>query len=395
MVVALVAACDPGEREARPYAGRWESDGFGLYLDVHGSGIDVFEHTDRHCLQIAAAPARGVSDVISDEGGRLVLRDGGRVIRFDEVPALPASCAERASADPSAVFTVAVATIAELHYPAPGDAWLARAADLGESLTAGTDEEGLVGVLIDALALLGDPEIRLATRGVAPSWPSAPVIGARLEQRWPSAWEGRAVAGEAAPGVAYLGLLRLVVESEGDQRGLASALDAALAGADGAIVDLRAASGGVEEAALQVATRFVPTQGVVASLRARSGDGLVPAGELSVTPLATGTFPGPVVVLVGPGTSGAGELLARILSGLPGVTIVGGPTSGSPREPLVRSLPNGWSLGVPNLDVIGPDGASWLEPLIPDVDAPTTAGDLEAGGDPGLEAALRLLGGGL
>jgi len=390
VAVALVAGCDPGEREARPYAGLWESDGFGLYLDVHGAGIDVYEHTAAHCLEIAAAPARGVSEVLSLEGERLVLRDGGRVIRFDEVDALPASCAAEAEVDPAAVFAAAVATIAELRYPAPGEAWRARAADLGEGLTADTGDGALSGTLIAALALLGDPEVRLATGGVP--WPSAPEIGAGLEGRWPSAWDGRAVAGEAAPGVAYLGFLRLVVEGEADQRRLASAIDAALREADAVIVDLRAASGGTEEAALQVATRFVPSQRVVATLRARSGGGVVPAGELSVTPLATGTFPGRVVVLVGHDTSGAGELLARILGDLPGVTVVGAPTKGSPREPLVRSLPNGWSLGVPNLDVIGPDGASWLEPMIPDVEAPTTVEDLEAGGDAGLEAALRLLG---
>jgi len=387
-----VAGCDPGEREARPYAGLWESDAFGLYLDVHGGEVDVYEHTAAACLRVAAGPARGMSDVISLDGDRLVLRDAGRVVHFDEVDVLPSSCAERADGLPPSVFAAAVATIDELLFPAPDAAWAGDAGGIGADLTPDAGDEALADALVAALTLLGDPEVRLAAGGVAPPWPAPPAIGAELEGMWPTAWDGRALAGQAAPGVAYIGFLGLVVEDEGDQRDLASTLDAALDGADAVVVDLRAASGGVEEAALQVATRFVPSPSVVASLQARSGHGLVPAGELSVTPLATGTFPGRIVVLVGPDTSGAGELLARVLAGVPGVTVIGAPSAGSPREPLVRALPNGWSLGVPNVDVIGPDGTSWVAALVPEIAAPTTVEDLRAGTDPGLEAALSLLG---
>jgi len=357
--------------------------------------VDIYEHTAAHCFRVATGSARGISDVVALEGDRLVLRDGGRSIAFDAVEILPSNCADPLDDSPPAVFAAAIATIAEHHLPAPGETWHREAETIGSNLAEESDAGELHAALVAALALLDDPEVRLAPGGeVAASWPQAPEAGDALSARWPETWEGRMLVGEAAPGVAYVGFLQLLTEGEEDQRALAAALDGALGGADAAVIDLRPASGGVEEAALQVATRFVPSDQVVASLWARAGEGIVAAGDLSVSPRPTGVFPGAVVLLVGPDTSGAGELLARILAGLPGVIVVGEPTAGSPREPLVRALPNGWSLGVPNLDVIGPNGGSWLEPLVPDVMAPTTVIDLAEGRDPGLEAALRVIGGG-
>lgn len=390
MALVLVAGCDPGEREARPYAGRWESQGFGLFFDIHGGEVDIYEHSDVHCFRVATGSAQGISEVLSLEDERLVLRDGERVVEFVDVGTLPERCADPVDDSPPVVFTVALKTIAEHHVPAPGAAWREEGDSIGSSLTDESSPEDLRAALIEALSLLGDPEVRLAAGTEAP-WPAAPQIGGALETRWEAELEGRMLVGEVSPGVAYLGFLSLVTEGEGDQRALAAALDDVLADAGALVIDLRAASGGVEEAALQVATRFVPSERVVANLWVRSGEGQVAAGALSVSPRPTGTFAGPVVVLVGPATSGAAELLARILSGVPGVTVVGEPTAGSPREPLVRALPNGWSLGVPNLEVTGPDGESWLKPLIPVVTAVTTVADLEAGSDPGLEAALEHL----
>ena len=386
----LVAGCDPGEREARPYAGRWESQGFGLFFDIHGGSVDIYEHSEVHCFRVASGSARGISEVLSLEDDRLVLRDGGRIVEFVGVETLPERCADPVADSPPVVFAVAVATISEHYFPAPDREWHDIAESIGSGLVEESSPDELHAAMVSVLSLLGDPEVRLAGGGEEP-WPEPPEIGVGLAARWEPASEGGVLVGEAGSGVAYLGFLSLVTGGEADQRALAEELDGALAGAESLVIDLRAASGGVEEAALQVATRFVSSERIVATIRARAGDGLVGAGELSVRPRPTGIFTGRIVVLVGPATSGAGEMLARILSGTPGVTVVGEPTGGSPREPLVRALPNTWSIGVPNLDVVGSTGESWLEPLAPDVIAPTTLEDLEAGRDPGLEAAMRVL----
>ena len=208
---------------------------------------------------------------------------------------------------------------------------------------------------------------------------------------------GALVVADLGGGVRYLGFLRLggfADSTDGSQRVVAAALDSSLDGALGLVLDLRAATTGAETEALLVATRFVATATVVATRHVRLEDGsLEAAGDATVNPMPTGPFSGRVVVLVGPGTSGPAELLALALAPLPTVTIVGEPTAGSPRAPLVRGLPNGWLLGIPNVEVITADGMARVgAPLVPDVSAPVTPDDLAAGRDPGLDAARAVLG---
>jgi C-terminal processing protease CtpA/Prc len=85
-------------------------------------------------------------------------------------------------------------------------------------------------------------------------------------------------------------------------------------------------------------------------------------------------------------------MLVLALRDLPDVTVVGEDTAGSPTPPLARTLPNGWVLGVPMLDLVTPDGVSWSGvPIAPGVMAPVTGSDLDSGTDPGVAAALALL----
>ena len=397
LVLVGAGACDPGEREAQPFAGVWQSVGYGLFLDVHAGTVDIYEHTAIHCQEVASGTARGISDVISVEDGALVLRDAGRVVRFLPLEALPRRCADPVDpTDAAAVFEVAAATVWEQYLPSPGLAWAAQRSEIAAGLAPDSGPERLYQALVALLGPLGDPELRLAVEAEAlpDSWSvDSGSVGAALTAH-PDVQQlaGGLLTRDIGDDVAYLGVVRLAARSEDEQRELAAGLDSVLAGAEGLVIDLRGASGGLEDAALLVATRFVATEQVVATLLARDGEVLVPSGELSVTPLANGVFAGPVVVLIGPSTSGAGELLALVLAELPRVTLVGEPTAGSPRDPLVRSLPNGWSIGVPNLEVIGPDGSHRVgKPLQPDIEAPSILDDLGAGPDPGLEAALEVL----
>ena len=105
-----------------------------------------------------------------------------------------------------------------------------------------------------------------------------------------------------------------------------------------------------------------------------------PAGDLSITPIPTGTYDGPVYVLVGPETRGPGELLAHVLARLDGVTVLGSTTAGDPGPALIRYLPNVWSVSIPNLRITGPDGEV-LGAVVPDIET-----------DAPLAEALRLAG---
>ncbi|HEX5630673.1 MAG TPA: S41 family peptidase [Acidimicrobiia bacterium] len=202
--------------------------------------------------------------------------------------------------------------------------------------------------------------------------------------------------GEIAPGIGYLGLLRVggfASNASGSQRVLAAALDQTLRDNDAVVLDLRTATTGSEAEALLVATRFVLARTVVATSAARvPGVGSVTSGESVVNPMPTGAYPGRVVVLIGPGTAGPAELLALALEPLGAVTLIGEPSAGSPRSPLVRTLPNGWVLGVPHTEVFATDGTARVDnPLVPDLIAVVTVADLASGRDPGIAAALEVL----
>ena len=192
--------------------------------------------------------------------------------------------------------------------------------------------------------------------------------------------------------VGYLGLARLggfADDDEGSQRVLAAELDRVLAGSAAVIVDLRGASSGRAVEAMLVASRFVAEERLIATQMI----GSTPAGDITVRPSLSGVFPGRLVVLVGPATAGAAEMLVLALRGVPGAVLAGEPTAGSPTPPLARYLPNGWSLGVPALDLMTPDGASWSGvAIVPGTEIATTRGDLESGADPGVSVARALLG---
>ena len=70
-----------------------------------------------HCVLASAGSARNIDDVVTLEDGRLVLRDGGRVVRFDPLPEVPAICIAASDASPVGVLAVVVASIEEQYHP--------------------------------------------------------------------------------------------------------------------------------------------------------------------------------------------------------------------------------------------------------------------------------------
>lgn len=389
-LAALIAAagCTPGAREAAPYEGVWESVGYGFYLVVEAGSVDVYEHTAVSCVLISSGPARGISDVVTlDDDGTLVLEERGRVLRFDQLDALAERCTE--AVDPSDTLAVAAASVEE-HHPSlderdPG--WAAhRDAILSRERT---DPAAVLHTLQELLAPLADPQLRLATddETILPggSWSAVPEPITRREV--PNLVEMEGLMWGVMPGgPGYLSFARLggSGDAEDAERSLAGTLDRALAEVDPPfplIIDLRALRDGTESAALLVASRFVPRETSVGTRAVRIGD----PGEFSepvpimVRPMPTGTYPGRIVVIIGPDTAGPGELLALALQQVPGAVFVGEPTAGSPSPILVRSLPNGWSLGVPHQRVWDPEGRLLeLNGLVPDVVASGGAALAEA-----------------
>lgn len=370
----LLAACSPGAREAEPFEGIWQSEGWGTYLYVAGGDVEILEYTAGHCLSVAVGGARGIGEVLSFEGDRLVMRDADREIRFDRIELLPLACAGGQADDAASAVAIVADTIEEQYVGDLDPEWPAWRADVeGRAADPGAD----VGALLIDLIEPFDGRVRLGAGDTI--WPPPPEPSGP-EDAVEGGFGGYLTA--TIGDIAYLGLTRTGPfdgRAEESER-VAGRIADDLTLARGAIIDLRASTGGVIADALVIASRFVPSARPVGSMLARSGTGVVPAGDLTVTPIPTGAFAGPVAVLIGPETRGLAELLAALLSSVDTVTLVGAPTAGDPGPPLIRSLPNGWSFAVPNLVVLGPDGSP-LGSVEPDV--PST--------DP-LADALRLLG---
>jgi hypothetical protein len=380
LVAVLLGACNPGAREAEPFGGNWQSEAWGMYLSIGGGSVEIFEYSSAQCFSVASGGTRGIAEILALDGDELLLTDAGRTVRFARLEFLPEGCFAEIEDDPVSTFDTLVATVEERYVRGVDDDWARRVEELRPG--AGADEEALLRAMTELLAPLGRPDVRLAAGGQ--TWVADPpdqVVFPASE----AFGEGGLLKASLGEGVSYLGFLRLSAfadDPEESQRLVADAVDVALAGVDRLILDLRGSDGGSIDHAMLIASRFVPTSRVVAHLSARSPAGLVAAGEVSVQPLPTGTYSGQVAILVGPGTIGAAELLVAAIADLDGVTVVGQPTAGSAGPGMVRFLPNGWSIGFPNLQVAVGDGTEMLGGITP--------GLISA--DP-LAAALQMLGG--
>lgn len=387
----LAGACTAGVREARPFEGVWQSMGYGFYLVVGDGLVQIYEHTSAACLPVSSESARGISEIAALEYGALVLNDRGRVIRFTPLGGLPDRCHEEP--DPGDTLAVAAASIEELHpsWEARDPQWVVRR-DAMLAAPHPADPGALLTALRALLEPLGDPQVRLAVSDetILPEgrWSADPPaeetvrllewVGGSFAERDGIYW------GRLPQGPGYLMITRLgsaASDPQESERRLAVALDRALEEMDDTpslILDLRTLRDGTESAALLVASRFIPHTTEVGSSAVR----LDRAGRygdpvpLTVNPLPGGVYRGALFVLVGADTAGPGELLALSLESVPGATLVGAATAGSPSPILVRALPNGWSLGLPYLSVRDPEGRL-IEPtgIEPDVAVPRAPGE--------------------
>jgi len=360
----LLVSCNPGAREAEPFQGNWVSEAWGTYLSISGGSVEIFEYSSAQCFSVASGSTRGIAEVLALDSEELLLTDSGRTVRFERLEFLPEACLAEIDDDPISTFDALAATLEERYVRGVDDAWSTRVETVRPDTDA--DEEALFDAMTELLAPLGRSDVRLAAGGetwAAESpdqvvFPEAAAFG-----------DGGLLRGSVGEGISYLAFLRLSAfadDLEESQRRAVDAVDLALAGADRLILDLRGSDGGTIDHAMLIASRFVPSARVVAQLSVRGPTGLSPAGEVAVNPLPTGTFAGRVVVLVGPGTIGVAELLVAAIGDLDGVTVIGQPTAGSAGPGMVRFLPNGWSVGFPNLQVTLGDGSELVSGVMPD-----------------------------
>jgi len=162
--------------------GVWQTDGYGLILDVSATRIKAYEASDVHCRHDQTIPTHtwlinfleGVT--LAHEGDQLVLNVAGTLnpIRANRIAAVPDLCDVAVANTPTMVFDIIweVMNTHYAHFDTHGVDWAAR-----KALRPAPDasDEVLYTTLQDLLTGLDDGHTFLATeRGVwSPSIPPA------------------------------------------------------------------------------------------------------------------------------------------------------------------------------------------------------------------------------
>lgn len=153
------------------------------------------------------------------------------------------------------------------------------------------------------------------------------------------------------------------------------------------LLDLRGNPGGFLDAAVDIASWFIPAGEIVA--REREADGSERLYRSSGHRLLEST---PVVVLVDQGSASASEILAGALRDVRGTKLIGQKTFGKGSVQAVESLSGGASLKITIAKWLTPGGASINDRgLEPDIAVEIKKEDAENERDPQLEKALEAL----
>jgi carboxyl-terminal processing protease len=160
------------------------------------------------------------------------------------------------------------------------------------------------------------------------------------------------------------------------------AIDAA--GPPGLVLDLRRNSGGRHLHMSRVAGRLLG--GGVELGKTRTPGSSAPLQSLK---LGDGHYEGPLVVLIGPASSSAAEIIAAAMQDHKRATLIGRATSGSVVMGKQYALPDGGTMMIPTADFLRP-GDRRIEGVgvEPDIWIVPTLDDVRAGRDPVLERAL-------
>jgi C-terminal processing protease CtpA/Prc len=163
----------------------------------------------------------------------------------------------------------------------------------------------------------------------------------------------------------------------------------------GLIVDVRLNGGGSEDLAGEVAGRFLPKPFVYAYDQRRNGPGhadLTARSSRTVRPRGPWRYDHPVVLLIGQKCMSSNESFVAMMSGVPGIVIMGDHTRGSSGNPRDVHLPMDITVSVPQWIDYLPDGTvldeRGFQPQVPFQPAP---GAFQGKRDDLLTAALDRL----
>ncbi|MYT24256.1 protease [Streptomyces sp. SID7760] len=416
VVLALVGAAAPAATAHQPAIdGIWRTDGYGTVLSIRNGSLQEYQITAVSCIAADSAQRTGPGVYTTTAGTVLTVRTRGArdraSVRLDgdvgernlrRMAELPGACGRPAPGGPLASFDVFWQSFEE-HYPffaAKGIDWHAVRDRYRPTIREGTTPDELFAVfskmvepLHDAHVAVwdadgdkdGDPDrvFALVRPGTVRPDPQldAKVKNFVMERDLKNAQSiqdfasGRIIYADLPGGQGYLR-----ISGFGGYAGAGAPYAAELAELDkaldtvldqertrhlkGLVIDLRINGGGSDAMGLHLAGRLTDTPYLAYSKRARN-DPADPTRHtrpqpLYVTPGQGPRYTGPLAVLTGGSTVSAGETFTQALMDRPGRTVrIGQPTQGVFSDVLVRKLPNGMSLWLPNEELLSRSGRTF------------------------------------
>ncbi|MET9296432.1 S41 family peptidase [Streptomyces sp. NPDC003077] len=323
--------------------------------------------------------------------------------RLRRVPALPSVCTRgdepgTMPKDRLTTFDVFWQTFEE-NYPffaAKGIDWHAVRDRYRPKVRAGVSDEELFAVFRDMVAPLNDAHVAVFGPGkpfsshrpgtVPPSEAYDKRVRAHLREHplkglaYREFAKGRIGFAELPGGQGYLRVSGFAGFADANtfaanSAALDEALDAVLtrervARMRGLVIDVRINGGGSDTLGLRLAARLTDRPYFAYAKRARNHPTdptrFTRPQPLYVRPAAAPRYTGPVAVLTSGSTVSAGETFTQALMERPGRTVrIGEPTQGVFSDVLIRALPNGWAVGLPNEQFLTRSGHAFDGPGIP------------------------------
>ena len=450
-VLLIGVALATASVRAQSLDGIWRSEGYGLVYRIKGPNLKTFEVTTTTCVNDGTALRDGtVSDgreatFKTADSDVFFVRSGGSAdhkvmhtegsasdVRIDRIAQLPAVCEHPTPNTPAGNFEVFVRTWSENYilFDQAAIDWNAVVETNRRKITADTSSaalfdifQGMVEpfhnrhVFIEAPDLKRDwatyrPGTEHAIKGDIQAFPKNenPFLIeitdlAYFKTPLLKFCNGNLQYGHVDGNIGYLRILRFSHYAE--QRGFAAGLVALQSALDqifsdaklkALIIDVRLNSGGDDPYGLEIASRLATKEYLAYTKQARADaedrNKWTPGDKSIVRPSSRPSFHGPVVELIGPHTISAGETFTQALMGrTPHVVRIGENTQGVFSDVLGRSLPNGWSFGLPNEVFRTPEGKIFDGTGIPpDIEVPVFASsDVATRRDPAMSKALEIL----
>ncbi|MSR02250.1 MAG: hypothetical protein EXR94_05865 [Gemmatimonadetes bacterium] len=441
--LTLLLLGSPFQTSGAPPTGIWQSEGYGMVWEFQADGLQTWEVTTMTCVRTArfakGPPPPGAAAAFFDGSATAwIVRPAGKAtglvahapgtmsgIRFRQVSALPAVCRAPTANTTEGNFAVFERTLRE-HYAFFGLRrldWDGQVAEARRRLAGAPSPQDLYQALEQMVAPLEDlhtdvtaTDLNLRARHFRRSGgvidpvryrallaaPPRRYLTGGLES-WCQDW---IQYGELADSVAYLRIMREYSYTpsgrfEDDSLALTAALDSIMprvARRRALVIDLRLNGGGADAIAMMIVSRLTKVSYPAFAKQARSDpehpERFTPLERVRVSPARGARFEGPAVLLTGPWTLSAGEVLTLALIGRrPRIVRVGESTQGIFADELVRQLPNGWRFQLSSERYLAPDGTNFEGAGIPpDRMVPVfPESDQLSGRDGALEAALEIL----